>query len=570
MLSRILYWKSPVAKRILLSLGFLIVVFYMAHVYVFFHHGVDKWTAFADLRSSPKRNVPAKADRISIDDWLEGVMSGKRKRPNVLFIIADDLRPEIQAQVHHSSPWLEPSMQTPHLDALAGSGILFRRAYCQFAWCNPSRSSFLTSRRPDTTLVHNNSVNFRQNNRAMVSLPQYFKQNGYFTMGMGKVFHLVPQVPGCEDNDYSWSVPMLRTDSDRFYPDGNRAWKAVTPEETDGKPILDELVTEFAKDALSKIAHEGLAGGKPFFLAVGIKKPHMNWYFPERFLHKYNLEDVSLPKPYTMSDSVPHIAWLKSYEVTGKEGYKEHLGDWTRSHKPPEWIIKELRRAYYSCVTYVDDLIGQILQHLQDVGLANNTIVAFVGDHGFHLGEHGIVGKNTAFEVANNSPLIFRIPGVTDHGIITDKLVELVDILPTLVDLAGLPHVPYCPGDTSAREVSLCTEGTSLLPLLQNPDTNQWKGSVFFQYPHISAKRGLYCMGYTIRTEKYRYTEWIVYFYQPKPSPQWQDSCGVEMYDVVADPFETNNLAEDERLEGIRRWLSQQLRAGWKAALPSR
>jgi iduronate 2-sulfatase len=228
--------------------------------------------------------------------------------------------------------------------------------------------------------------------------------------------------------------------------------------------------------------------------------------------------------------------------------------------------VAELRKAYFSCVTFVDNLVGQLLQHLEDTGYADNTIVAFIGDHGFHLGEHGIFGKNTAFEVANNVPVILRVPGVTERPIVSDKLIELVDIFPTLSELAGLNRVPLCPSE-DAQNVSLCTEGSSLVALLQQSQP-PWKERVFYQYPHLDKGRGLYCMGYSMRTARYRYTEWVVYFYKTKNKAQWDDVYGVELYDHDKDPLEMQNLAEDARMASTRKELSLQLRAGWAAAVP--
>ncbi|ELT88246.1 hypothetical protein CAPTEDRAFT_109241 [Capitella teleta] len=499
-------------------------------------------------------------ESVSVDEWLEQIAKSDR-RPNVLFIVADDLRPEMSAQLHSRSPWLEPSIHTPHLDALASRGVLFRRAYCQSAWCNPSRSSFLTSRRLDTTMVHNNTVYFRQTNPSLVTLPQYFKENGYFSLGMGKVFHL-SRTPGAEDNTHSWSVPMVRLEEDAFMHDGSRAWGSVSREQQDAKPLLDELVLSKAKDALNDM--DALAEGKPFFMAVGLKKPHLNWYFPERYLQHY--KSISSPSPLSMHDSIPDIAWQESYEVSYKKEYAADVGNWSVHSASPQSITEELRRAYFSCVSYIDDLVGQLMQHLEETGYGSNTIVAFIGDHGFHLGEHGIFGKSTTFEVANNVPVILRVPGVTEEASVSDKLIELVDIFPTLADLAGLPRVPVCPDES--RDVPVCTEGSSLMPLLQTT-LAPWKERVFYQFPHMMKDRYLYCMGYSMRTPRYRYTEWVIYYYKAKRHADWQQSCGVELYDHSKDPHESRNIAEDLQMASVRKELSTQLRAGWRGALPT-
>jgi iduronate 2-sulfatase len=221
-------------------------------------------------------------------------------------------------------------------------------------------------------------------------------------------------------------------------------------------------------------------------------------------------------------------------------------------------------------VSYIDSLIGEILQELEDQGLAEDTVVSFIGDHGFHLGEHSIVGKNTAFEIANNSPMIMRIPGVTDGGHVTDKLVEFVDLFPTLAELSGLPSLPNCPGNIDdSRKVNLCTEGSSLVPLFRDLNTSEWKDRVFYQYPHYTGSGQRFCMVYSMRTEQYRYTEWVKYDYSKRVPSNWDDLCAVELYDHHVDPLETKNIAEDAQMKGVRADLSKKIRAGWSAALPS-
>ena len=500
----------------------------------------------------------------SVDSWLSKFKDGK-KHPNVLFIVADDMRPEIGANIHEHSPWLEPGIITPHLDSLANKGMLFRRAYCQFSWCNPSRSSLLTSRRPDTTMVHNNSVYFRQNNPNFVSLPQYFKQNGYLTLAMGKVFHQIKGLPVSRDPK-SWSLPTFHVDDRKIKQPNGRAWEAVKTEDRKGKPLLDETIANFARETLTSLA--GLKG-KPFFVAVGIKKPHFSFEFPEQFMDRYPLGNVSMPLHPKAAPTLPRIAWSRSFEVRDRVEYKNETDLWGMTQPLPDWITRDLRRAYYSCITYIDDLIGQLLRHLENLGLANDTIVSFIGDHGFHMGEHSIFGKNTAFEVANNAPMIIHVPGANPGGFVTDKLVEFVDIFPTLVELAGLPKLKRCPNGIAAQKVNLCTEGSSLVPLFRNPSTRTWKDRVFYQYPHYRGHGRHFCMGYSMRTARYRYTQWVDYNYDWKVKANWTNVCATELYDHSIDPLETNNLADDVKLSRVRKELRVKLMDGWYAALPT-
>ena len=242
----------------------------------------------------------------------------------------------------------------------------------------------------------------------------------------------------------------------------------------------------------------------------------------------------------------------------------------------PDWATRVLRRGYYSCITYIDDLIGQILQHLEDLGLAKDTVLAFVGDHGYHLGEHSIVGKNTAFEVANNVPMIIHIPAVTNNRAlgVSDRLVELVDLFPTLVELAGFPPLTKCPaGYKESKGVNLCTEGTSLLPLFRDPTAlkTEWKDRIFYQYPHYQMHNAEFrcCMGYSMRNVLFRYTEWVQCARGCAHGtciPNWSLMCGVELYIINDDPHETHNMADDLTLAEVRGQLSRQLRAGWSEA----
>ncbi|ELU18212.1 hypothetical protein CAPTEDRAFT_138365 [Capitella teleta] len=490
--------------------------------------------------------------------------STKKPLPNFLFLIADDMRPEIGA--YKDTPWINSQMKTPNLDKLASKSLLFKKAYCQQSWCNPSRASFLTSRRPETTMVHNNSVFVRQNIPNVVTMPQYFKQAGYHTLGMGKVFHLLNTV-GDSDDDYSWSEPTLRVGSQDFFDESSKLFHPVGDDERNGRPLLDEFVTMHAKKALYRVADKALSGEQPFFMAVGMKKPHLPFVFPESFLKFYPKNSISQPiNPY-VPENLPRVAWAPSNEVSGRAKYAPPQG-WGFNHTFSEETIIELRRGYYSSVTYIDSLLGEILQELEDLGLSNNTIVSFIGDHGYHLGEQSIIGKNTNFEVANNSPMMISVPGETDNGRFTEKLVEFVDLFPTLVELAGFNPLPICPRHGGSKGISLCTEGSSLVPLIYDKQTN-WKERVFFQYPKYLGAGEEFCMGYSMRTAKYRYTEWVSYNYAKEVGPDWDSPCAVELYDHDIDPNEMVNIADEENMEQIRMDLSTKLKDGWHAALPS-
>jgi iduronate 2-sulfatase len=225
----------------------------------------------------------------------------------------------------------------------------------------------------------------------------------------------------------------------------------------------------------------------------------------------------------------------------------------------PDSVTKELRRAYFSAVTWVDSLIGEVVSEIDSLGLSDSTIISFIGDHGWMLGEHGEWGKKTNFELATHAPLMIHIPGRTDGGIKSDQLVEFVDIFPTIAEASGLGQLPLCPEDSS--NVLLCREGTSLLPLLDSPNI-PLRTAAFSQYPSTGR-----VMGYSIRTDQYRYTEWPIFRYDPEYTPNWNQLSGVELYDHETDPDENYNVADEVSYKTIREVLSTQLHAGWRNAV---
>ena len=270
--------------------------------------------------------------------------------------------------------------------------------------------------------------------------------------------------------------------------------------------------------------------------------------------------------------TIPKVAWFSIYEFRGKPMCEPYANTWTEQQSRPTHVIKRIRQGYYACISYVDELIGKLLTKLKTNGFWDNTIVAFLGDHGYHLGEQSIFGKNTAFEVAANAPLMFSVPGVTDKGMISDNLVEFVDVFPTLVELAGFPKLPYCP-QSNSRSIDVCTEGSSLLPFLRNtlPEDYEWKEYVFYQYPNRYPESNRRCIGYTIRTARYRYTEWTHYLSKQSGYSFKGETevCDVELYDHLEDPNETINIAEDHALRDKISQLREKLHQGWSQALPS-
>ena len=478
---------------------------------------------------------------------------------NVLFLVADDMRPDLGCYEDRQVPF----MHTPNLDALASRSLLLKNAHVQEAICGPSRTSFLTGRRPDTTHVYDLEVYFRDVGN-FTTLPEYFKQNGYITAGFGKIFH--PGYSSNFDDPPSWTEPYYHAPTeDLWYYDlimnenGTASWLGVPETVREKLPLPDDLVTENVINFLDNIP-----GDQPFFAAVGFDKPHLPFIFPADFIKYYPSEDVDLPTNPFAPVEMPTIAWnnyctntiICSFTDTF---YSNATGEINSTMDLV--VVRNLRRAYYASISYVDSLVGKIVNKLDELGISDNTIISFLGDHGWQLGEHGAWCKQTNFELATHAPLMVRVPGKTDQGIVAEKLTEMVDLYPTIIEAAGLPSPPLCP-EINATNVKFCREGTSLMALIDNPDA-PWKMAVFSQYPRIAAN-GASVMGYTIRTDQYRYTEWVKFRGDPDYVPIWSVPYGIELYDHSTDPDENINRANFTTHEEIRAVLSTLLHNGWR------
>ncbi len=498
---------------------------------------------------------------------------------NVLFLIADDMRPQLGCYDGQDAPSpIHPKMHTPNLDILASKSLLLKRAYIQQALCSPSRTSFLTGRRPDTTHIYNMGPYFRQWGGDFTTLPQYFKQQGYITAGLGKVFH--PGSSSHGDDPPSWSESYYHAPNYDLwqYQDRRKAsasWMSVPYTLHQAKPLPDQQIANTAAQRLEKYAKQD----KPFFLAVGFHKPHLPFVFPAEFIKYYPIESVQLPPNSYAPEGMPPIAWF-NYMTSMLRGYSDiKYSNYTGKYNTSiaNTTVMELRRAYYSAVSYTDSLVGQVLDKLDQLGLAKNTIVSFLGDHGWQLGEHGEWCKQTNFELATRIPMMVHVPGKTDHGIVTHRLVEAVDLYPTIVEAAGLPTIPICPEGKSTK-TKLCREGTSLMPLIAN-QTGPWKTAVFSQYPRrpgVSEEIAFVqemveedyvnypIMGYSVRTDQLRYTEWVKFHGTPKYQPDWSKSYGVELYDHGKDPEENKNQANNPEYKDTVEELSKLLHSGWR------
>ena len=488
------------------------------------------------------------------------VTGSAEARPNFLFLVADDMRPELSSYYGPDFPSpVHPMMYTPNLDRLAARSLLLKRAYVQQAVCSPSRTSLLTGRRPDTTHVYDLVHYFRKVGGNFTTVPQYFKQHGYHSVGMGKIFH--PGSASGDDDPISWSEPYFHAPDEKYWREKKHSWMAIPARLRYKHPLPDDQIADHAVHTLGRAAKRLATDGQPFFVAVGFHKPHLPFIFPEEFLTRYPREEIHVPDNQFAPVGMPPVAWssygeLRSYHDVARLNVTGDINSTIPAGK-----VRELRRAYYSALSYTDSLIGRVLGELEHLGLANNTVVSFWGDHGWQLGEHGEWAKHTNFELATHAPMMVSIPGVTDSGVVTEALTEFVDLFPTLVDAAGLPPLPLCPENSSA--VVLCREGSSLMPLIHNP-TRPWKSRVFSQYPRDDHR----VMGYTMRTDRFRYTEWAEFHGEPAYRPDWGNLTGVELYDHQNDPEENVNQAHNSAYHGYRTVLSHALHAGWRAALP--
>ena len=429
-------------------------------------------------------------------------------QPNVLFIAVDDLRVELGC--YGNTP-----AKTPHIDQLARRSVLFERAYCQQAVCNPSRASLLTGRRPDTLRIWDLPTHFRQRHPEIVTLPQHFKQHGYFTQNIGKIFHNWRQ--DIHGDPTSWSVPAVMHyathGSDKPEITGQLPSSTATTIRCECRDVPDSAyfdgrIADLATEALHNLRD------RRFFLAVGFWKPHLPFNAPKRYWDLYQREQLSLPASPSPPVAVPPVALHNGRELLGSQG--RHLSDDE---------VLELRHGYYAAISYLDTQVGRVISELDRLGLSDNTIIVFWSDHGFHLGEHGLWCKTSNFELDARVPLIVATPTMTplERGKRTRALVELLDLYPTLTDLCGLPAPDGL-------------EGVSLRPILQDPSRTGKQGA-FTQHPRPAYYQGEpEVMGCSVRTQRFRYTEWRAF--------RSGEVVARELYDHQNDPGETRNIVD--------------------------
>ncbi len=442
---------------------------------------------------------------------------------NVLFLIADDLNCDLHAYGH-------PRVQSPNIDRLAARGVRFERAYCQFPLCSPSRSSFLTGRRPNVTRVLANpgsgrfSTDYRPNTHFRdflpytVTLPQLFRQNGYFVARVGKLYHYgVPGQIGTSGLDDLASWEYVVNPAGRDKAEENRVFSLI-PGSYGG--TLSWMATEGSElehtDGLSATAAISLLEqhkDKPFFLAVGMYRPHTPYVAPKKYFDLYPPAGVPLPQLSTDDQKrLPEAAYLSAKKE------QESMTDQQR---------REAIQAYWASITFMDAQIGRVLGALDRLGLSRNTVVVMTSDHGYHLAEHGLWQKQSLFENSARVPLVVAAPGAAANGRSTSALAELVDLYPTLADLCGLTAPKYL-------------DGKSLKPALADPQARIKEAA------YTQVRRGRYD-GYSIRTERWRYTLWD------------GGEKGEQLFDMQSDLGETRNLAHEAQLQPVVAELKQKV-----------
>lgn len=459
----------------------------------------------------------------------------RESRPNILLIAVDDLRPQLGAYGNER-------MITPNMDRLAEEGILFERAYNQFAICGPSRASLLSGMYPQNNGIRDSATPFRSKLPDAVTLPQYFRENGYHTVGMGKIFHHV------HDTDpVSWDR-WVDFQGRGYFSKENIAIQRKRQAELKAREEAGETFTphqkfvltigpateaaeadetlypdgQIAKNAVEVLMEIG-PDEEPFFLAVGFLKPHLPLIVPKKYWDLYEPDSFAYPATNELPDGAPTCAGHNSYELRA-------YSDIPNRGPLGEDIWRRVTHGYHAATSFIDAQIGKILDELEARGLAENTIVILWGDHGFHLGEHGLYCKDTNYELSARSPLILRGPTIGPER--TDRLVEFVDIFPTLCDLAGLDVPAQC-------------EGRSVF-------AGPGKKAAFTMNERLWDHKNT---GHSMRTDRYRYVRWV---------DESGETVAEELYDYEQSPAETDNLADDPAYRDVL----ERLRADFEAWRP--
>ena len=456
-------------------------------------------------------------------------------RKNVLFISIDDLRPTLGC-------YGDKTAITPNIDKIAKNGTTFYRAYCQQALCSPSRLSLLTGLRPNSTKVWDLNVHFREAVPDAVTLPQHFKNQGYLTRSIGKIFH----GGGKPSKDPpSWSEepvydqvrdPKLRYALPKNLKGNGLKRDSIESAKIDDNHYVDGKVCEEAIEALKRYSKMP----SPFFLAVGFRKPHLPFNAPTKYWDLYQRKEIPAPESTDHPTNAPEIATRSWKEL---EGYTDIPSDGMIGQEKTQ----ELRHGYYACVSYIDTLVGRLIKTMSELDLSEETVICIWGDHGYHLGEQGLWTKANNYELSVRVPLIVSIPKQRNQGSKSNGLVELVDLYPSICEACQI-------------KIPSGLEGTSFIPLLNDPD-KQWKKAAYSQFPRNRTRNRHSThgdiMGYSVRTTTHRYTEWR----------EWKTNkvIDVELYDHRNDPREMRNIAPIKESQSQLKALSKVIKEGWKS-----
>ena len=455
-------------------------------------------------------------------------------KPNVLLIVCDDLNTHVSTSGY-------PYIKTPNLDQLAKAGVTFNRAYCQYPVCGPSRASFLSGLYPESTGVLDNKTDIRDKHPRISSLPQFMKENGYWTGGVGKIFH----TPSHEPGELGWheyhrfendEFPYVTNERKKFEKENGsvergktrRKWKqrlqglftqtrgqqqpGYGPSGLKDKQHRDGRNARKVVDWLDKKSY----GDKPFFITVGIHKPHVPFIAPQKYFDLYPQQKLKFElSPQNDWNDIPKLAMVKRFKGFGFEINKEN-----------DALRRKYTQAYHACVSFIDAQIGLIIDKIKAQKIWNDTIVIFTSDHGYHLGEHFMWGKVTLFEECARVPLIVRVPGVSPAGAISNGLVETIGLFPTLAELCRLPSPVYL-------------QGKSYASLIRKPN------SLADASAYTVVSRGTQ-LGRSIRTKRWRYAE-------------WGKTKAAELYDLEKDPREYINLAKSQKHKAIMKQMKNRL-----------
>lgn len=502
------------------------------------------------------------------------VRAQESQQANILMIAVDDLKPLIGA-------YGDAYAITPNLDRLAAMGVIFTNAHCQQAVCGPSRASLLTGMRPDVTRVWDLKTQMRSENPGIITLPQYLKSVGYATMGMGKIFD--PRSVDKGLDQVSWSVPYHRpvvkdkrlgvpilgryqsaenkakfieiraeakaagVPSSGYYKYLNQRYKPAT----EAAYVSDEGYFDGAltRDAIERIKEQSKTN-EPFMLCVGYQKPHLPFIAPQQYWDLYTRAEVPLAPWQKKAAATNRLPYHTMGEL---KSYSDIPDDLAINNLLPEAKQRELIHGYYACVSYIDAQIGKLLDALEANGLNDNTSIVLWGDHGWHLGDHGLWNKHSNFEQATRSPLIIATPG-GKQGVVNTSPVEFIDVFPTICEITGKP-------------IPTVLQGQSLLPIV-NGQVEKVKDFAISQYPRANV------MGYALRTDQYRYVAW---YKGERGKPEAGQIVFKELYDYVNDPVETTNVVgmqatlADELQEVLTNFLEGQVevKANYQPMVPT-